>query len=53
MGEKYKLYTKVTGGQRIDLFGARKQDLPEIWKFLIEAGFESGSVAVGSAAVLL
>jgi nitrite reductase (NAD(P)H) len=39
---KYGLYTKITGGQRIDLFGARKDDLPEIWKELIDAGFESG-----------
>lgn len=36
------LYTKVTGGQRIDLFGAQKADLPSIWKELIDAGFESG-----------
>lgn len=39
---KYQLYTKITGGQRIDLFGARVQDLPDIWEELIEAGFESG-----------
>ncbi|MGW2018119.1 nitrite reductase large subunit NirB [Streptomyces sp. NPDC001927] len=36
------LYTKITGGQRIDLFGARKAELPGIWRRLIEAGFESG-----------
>jgi nitrite reductase (NAD(P)H) len=36
------LYTKITGGQRIDLFGAQKPDLPSIWGELIEAGFESG-----------
>lgn len=36
------LYTKITGGQRVDLFGAQKADLPSIWAELIEAGFESG-----------
>jgi nitrite reductase (NADH) large subunit len=39
---KYNLYTKITGGQRIDMFGARVQDLPDIWEELVEAGFESG-----------
>ncbi|KAK2006742.1 nitrite reductase [Colletotrichum eremochloae] len=39
---KYNLYTKITGGQRIDMFGARKQDLLDIWRMLIEAGMESG-----------
>jgi len=39
---KYKLYTKVNGGQRIVLFGAQMNDLPAIWKELIDAGFESG-----------
>ncbi|MCG3883575.1 nitrite reductase large subunit [Photobacterium leiognathi] len=38
----YNLYTKITGAQRIGLFGAQKDDLPEIWKRLIEAGFETG-----------
>ncbi|MFL6024006.1 MAG: nitrite reductase large subunit NirB [Marmoricola sp.] len=38
----YGLYTKITGGQRIDLFGARLEQLPQIWKRLVEAGFESG-----------
>ncbi|WP_240979707.1 nitrite reductase large subunit NirB [Streptomyces sp. HNM0574] len=38
----FGLYTKVTGGQRIDLFGARVDQLPEIWGRLVEAGFESG-----------
>lgn len=42
VAQKYKLYTKITGGQRIDLFGARLDQLPEIWKELIDAGFESG-----------
>ncbi|MFE7660674.1 nitrite reductase large subunit NirB [Streptomyces celluloflavus] len=36
------LYTKITGGQRIDLFGARKEQLPAIWRRLVDAGFESG-----------
>lgn len=39
---KYRLYTKITGGQRIDLFGARLDDLPAIWQELIDAGFETG-----------
>ena len=38
----FGLYTKITGGQRIDLFGARIEQLPEIWKQLVDAGFESG-----------
>ena len=38
----YGLYTKITGGQRIDLFGARLEQLPEIWQRLIDAGMESG-----------
>ncbi len=42
VAKKYKLYTKVTGGQRVDLFGARVEELPLIWKELIDAGFESG-----------
>jgi len=42
VAKKYKLYTKITGGQRIDMFGARKQDLPEIWQELIDGGMESG-----------
>jgi len=42
VAKKYKLYTKITGGQRIDLFGARVQHLPAIWQELIEAGFETG-----------
>jgi nitrite reductase (NADH) large subunit len=39
---KYNLYTKITGGQRIDMFGARVDQLPQIWEELIEEGFESG-----------
>lgn len=42
IAKKYNLYTKITGGQRIDMFGAHLNDLPEIWKELVEAGFESG-----------
>ncbi len=42
VASKYNLYTKITGGQRVDLFGARVQDLPAIWQELIAAGFESG-----------
>ena len=42
VGRKYRLYTKITGGQRIDLFGAQLHQLPDIWEELIEAGFESG-----------
>ncbi|KAJ9104552.1 hypothetical protein QFC21_002049 [Naganishia friedmannii] len=42
VAQKYDLYTKITGGQRIDLFGAMKQDLPDIWEELVNAGFESG-----------
>jgi len=38
----FGLYTKITGGQRIDLFGARVDQLPHIWRRLIDAGFESG-----------
>ncbi len=42
VAKKYGLYTKITGGQRIDLFGARVDQLPYIWEELINAGFESG-----------
>ena len=42
VAQRYGLYTKITGGQRIDLFGARVEQLPLIWKELIDAGFESG-----------
>ncbi|HUQ56735.1 nitrite reductase large subunit NirB [Lentzea sp.] len=38
----YGLYTKITGGQRIDMFGATVDQLPEIWRRLVDAGFESG-----------
>jgi nitrite reductase (NADH) large subunit len=42
VAKQYGLYTKITGGQRIDLFGAHLNDLPDIWEQLINAGFESG-----------
>jgi nitrite reductase (NADH) large subunit len=42
VAKKYSLYTKITGGQRVDLFGARVEQLPAIWSELIAAGFESG-----------
>ncbi|MGW5722230.1 nitrite reductase large subunit NirB [Amycolatopsis sp. NPDC003865] len=38
----FGLYTKITGGQRIDLFGATVDQLPQIWRRLVDAGFESG-----------
>lgn len=42
VARKYGLYTKITGGQRIDMFGATLAQLPEIWEELVAAGFESG-----------
>jgi nitrite reductase (NAD(P)H) len=42
VAKDYNLYTKITGGQRIDMFGAKKQDLLHIWKRLVDAGMESG-----------
>jgi nitrite reductase (NAD(P)H) len=42
VAKKYNLYTKITGGQRIDMFGAKKQDLIAIWTELIAGGLESG-----------
>jgi len=42
IAKDFGLYTKITGGQRIDLFGARVDQLPHIWKRLVDAGFESG-----------
>ena len=38
----FGLYTKITGGQRIDLFGAQVHQLPQIWQRLVDAGFETG-----------
>jgi nitrite reductase (NADH) large subunit len=42
VAQRFDLYTKITGGQRIDLFGARVEQLPAIWRELVAAGFESG-----------
>jgi nitrite reductase (NADH) large subunit len=42
IAKRYQLYSKVTGGQRIDLFGARLEQLPAIWQELVDAGFETG-----------
>lgn len=42
VAKRYDLYTKITGGQRVDLFGAQMEQLPEIWRTLINAGFETG-----------
>ena len=42
VAQRYRLYTKITGGQRVDLFGARVEQLPDIWRDLIAAGFETG-----------
>lgn len=42
VAKKYNLYTKITGGQRVDLFGARSEQLPLIWQILVDAGFETG-----------
>ncbi|WP_431225439.1 nitrite reductase large subunit NirB [Serratia sp. L9] len=42
IAQHYQLYTKITGGQRVDMFGARLEQLPEIWRKLVDAGFETG-----------
>lgn len=42
VAKEFNLYTKITGAQRVDLFGAHLSDLPKIWKILIDNGFESG-----------
>lgn len=42
IAKRYQLYSKITGGQRIDLFGATLDQLPAIWQALVEAGFETG-----------
>ncbi|MDO6747998.1 nitrite reductase large subunit NirB [Gilvimarinus sp. 1_MG-2023] len=42
VAKEFNLYTKITGGQRIDLFGAQLHELPIIWQQLVEAGFETG-----------
>lgn len=41
--EKYNVPTvKVTGGQRIDLLGVKKEDLPKMWADFVAAGMVSG-----------
>lgn len=42
VAKEFNLYTKITGGQRVDLFGARLDQLPDIWTQLVDAGFETG-----------
>ncbi|WP_395105728.1 nitrite reductase large subunit NirB [Actinomadura sp. SCN-SB] len=42
VAKEFGLYLKITGAQRLDLFGARVEQLPRIWKRLVDAGFESG-----------
>lgn len=42
VAKKFNLYCKITGAQRIDMFGAKKQDLLDIWTELVNAGMESG-----------
>ncbi|EPJ48264.1 MAG: putative NAD(P)H-nitrite reductase, large subunit [Osedax symbiont Rs2] len=42
VAKEYRLYTKITGGQRIDLFGAQLHQLPHIWKRFVDAGLETG-----------
>jgi nitrite reductase (NADH) large subunit len=43
VAEKYSIPTvKVTGGQRIDLLGVRKEDLTAVWADLNDAGMVSG-----------
>jgi nitrite reductase (NADH) large subunit len=42
VAKQFDLYTKITGAQRLDLFGAQLNDLPAIWKILIDNGFETG-----------
>ncbi|WP_225753503.1 nitrite reductase large subunit NirB [Actinotalea sp. Marseille-Q4924] len=42
VAKDFGLYTKITGGQRVDMFGARLEQLPLIWRRLVDAGFESG-----------
>jgi nitrite reductase (NADH) large subunit len=42
VAKEYNLYTKITGGQRIDLFGAQINQLPHIWQRFVDAGLETG-----------
>jgi nitrite reductase (NADH) large subunit len=48
VAQDFNLYTKITGALRIDMFGARLEQLPDIWRVLVDAGFESGQ-AYGKA----
>lgn len=48
VAQEFDLYTKITGAQRVDMFGARLEQLPAIWRRLVDAGFESGQ-AYGKA----
>ena len=41
IAKDFGLYTKITGGQRIDMFGATVDQLPEIWRRLVDGGMES------------
>jgi nitrite reductase (NADH) large subunit len=42
--DKFAIPTvKVTGGQRIDLLGVKKEDLPAVWRDLNKAGMVSGA----------
>jgi NAD(P)H-dependent nitrite reductase large subunit/NAD(P)H-dependent nitrite reductase small subunit len=42
IAEKYGLYLKISGSQRVVLFGAQKSQLPAIWGEVIACGLESG-----------
>ncbi len=42
IAKDYGLYSKLTGGQRVDMFGAKLHQLPDIWTRLVDAGFETG-----------
>ena len=46
--KKYGLWTKITGAQRLGMYGAKIQDLPDIYKELVGAGMETGQ-AYGKA----
>lgn len=49
IAREFNLYTKITGSQRLAMFGAQKDDLPEIWRQLIEAGFEPSCLCESTA----
>lgn len=42
IAEEFGLYVRVTGGQRVAFFGARIEQLPLVWRRLVNEGFESG-----------